>query len=88
MYGDISVSQTTVFVCLFWLATRKNARERRTWGQEEVSAVEKQLSKFMVLKRLPGKHEIEEAMRKSGGALSRRTWQQVKYYIKNHKGKL
>lgn len=54
------------------------------WGEEEKSAVHRQLGHFFRLDRLPGKHVVVEAQRKEP-ILGKRPWRQIVFFIKNHK---
>ena len=63
--------------------SRKQA-PKTPWNSDEKAAINKTLSKFFSLNRLPGKAEIEEVKR-SEPALQKRPWQQIKFFIKNSK---
>lgn len=54
------------------------------WSEEEKKAVHQFLGKFFVSAKLPGKALCLEAKSKAA-VLSHRPWQQIKFYIKNHK---
>ena len=62
-----------------------SCQERRPWSHIEQNAVRQHLGNYFVMKKLPGKLEIETAKCKAGAALSQRPWKQIKYFIKNHK---
>ena len=55
---------------------------KRTWVKEEQDAVLKHLSKFILLKRIPGKMDIDNCIAKEP-ALSRRSWKNVKDFCRN-----
>lgn len=59
---------------------RQTKGQRKEWSKEEKNAVEQALGKYFFLKRLPGKFEIEQAMRKQP-VLNTRPWKQIKYFI-------
>ena len=63
--------------------TKKTVKHRK-WSCEEVQAVETHLMKFFYSAALPGKVLCEEVKRKEP-ALSGRPWNQIKFYVKNHK---
>lgn len=54
------------------------------WNEEEQAAINRRLGKYLVLQKLPGKHEIEEARHKEPVLLNR-NWVQIKSFIKNVK---
>ena len=54
------------------------------WTEEEKRAVEHSLGGYLVSAKLPGKAACMEAKR-NAPVLSQRPWQQIKFYIKNHK---
>lgn len=60
--------------------------QRKEWSVEEKQAVEMEFRSFFFLNRLPGKAQIESAMKKYP-ILANRPWKQIKYYIKNVQGK-
>lgn len=62
----------------------KAACNRRKWTTEEEAAVKRQLNKYFFLNQLPGKCEIEES-RKHEPVLMKRSWEQIKSFIKNKK---
>ncbi|KAL3836143.1 hypothetical protein ACJMK2_021592 [Sinanodonta woodiana] len=53
-----------------------------TWVKEENDAVLKHLSKFILLKRIPGKMDIDNSIAKER-ALCRRIWKNVKDSCRN-----
>ena len=58
--------------------------QKTPWNSDEKEAINKTLSKYFSLNRLPGKAEIEEVKR-SEPALQKRPWRQIKFFIKNSK---
>jgi hypothetical protein len=55
---------------------------RKKWSDAEKQAVERQLGKFLRIKKLPGKSDCENA-RRNEPSLQGRPWTQLKFYIKN-----
>ncbi|KAJ7391536.1 hypothetical protein OS493_017230 [Desmophyllum pertusum] len=53
------------------------------WTEEEKVAVFKYLAHWIRQGRVPGKRDCENCISKANGALDRREWTTVKYYIKN-----
>lgn len=56
---------------------------KRPWSDVERRAVEDQLGKFLRLRKVPGKTDCSECVRKAGTALKARTWKDVKNYVHN-----
>ena len=56
-------------------------------GREEKEAVFKYLAAWIRQGRVPGKRDCENCIAKSTGALERRDWTAVKYYVKNQNDK-
>ena len=53
------------------------------WSEEEKDAVFKSLEHWVRRGRVPGKLDCEKCISKANGALERRDWTAVKYFIKN-----
>ena len=51
--------------------------------KDEKRAVLQHLGAFITSEVAPGKEACEECIRKSDGALSRRNWTAIKYFVKN-----
>ncbi|WAR31628.1 hypothetical protein MAR_034170, partial [Mya arenaria] len=66
------------------ITCKKKSTKRTMWSEEEKKAVHQFLGKFFVSAKLPGKALCLEAKSKAA-VLSHRPWQQIKFYIKNHK---
>ncbi|XP_053390631.1 midasin-like isoform X4 [Mercenaria mercenaria] len=64
--------------------TSKKSANRKPWSGAEKEAVRRQLGKYFALDKLPGKHEIETAIRKEP-VLCNRPWDHIKFFIKNTK---
>lgn len=57
---------------------------RRTWTDEEVTAVEKHFEQFLLLRNgLPGKKSIDKCLKTESAVLKHRTWTNVKDYLRN-----
>ncbi|TDH15908.1 hypothetical protein EPR50_G00014460 [Perca flavescens] len=56
---------------------------RRKWSTEEVQAVESNLMDNINSGRVPGKAQCEACIKASSEALMGRSWQAVKFYVKN-----
>ncbi|XP_042609868.1 uncharacterized protein LOC109047651 [Cyprinus carpio] len=56
---------------------------KRKWTEEEVKAVENKLSDCITSGRVPGKRQCEDCIRSAPVLLKHRTWEAVKFYIKN-----
>ena len=54
-----------------------------SWTGEEKEAVFNHLSYFVREGRYPGKRDCENCISKSNGALERKEWCAVKYFVKN-----
>lgn len=63
--------------------TGKSAN-RKPWSSSEKEAVKRQLGKYFAVEKLPGKNEIETAIKKEP-VLRNRPWAQIKFFIKNTK---
>ena len=57
--------------------------EKRPWTLEEKKAVLSQLGRYVTSGVVPGKNVCEECIRKSQGALSKRGWTAIKFFVKN-----
>ena len=57
---------------------------KKSWTVEECDAVNRQLGKFLLMDKLPGKKDILDVQKKEP-LLSLRPWSQFKFYIKNKK---
>lgn len=57
------------------------------WTEEEKEAVYNYLTPWIRRGRVPGKRECEDCIAKANGALDRREWTAIKYYIKNQNDK-
>ena len=53
------------------------------WEKDEKRAVLQHLGAFITSEVAPGKEACEECIRKSDGALSKRNWTAIKYFVKN-----
>ena len=51
------------------------------WGKDEKGAVLQHLGAFITSEVALGKEACEEITRKSDGALSRRNWTAIKYFV-------
>lgn len=60
--------------------------KRRPWSEEEASAVQAAFKKHILLNKLPGKADIETAL-KTYPCLSGRKWTNVKDFIRNRYGR-
>ncbi|KAJ8335340.1 hypothetical protein SKAU_G00386820 [Synaphobranchus kaupii] len=58
-------------------------RKRKMWSREEIQAVEQKLMYNIKTGRVPGKAQCLECIAASPEALKGRTWDAVKYYVKN-----
>ncbi|XP_030579317.1 uncharacterized protein LOC115775929 [Archocentrus centrarchus] len=58
-------------------------RKRVKWSQEEIQAVEKTLMDCIDSGTVPGKAQCMKCIEASPVALENRTWQAVKFYVKN-----
>lgn len=56
--------------------------KRVPWTEKEKETVIKQFQKYLLLKKLPGKREIQNCI-DTEIVLSRRTWRNVKDFIRN-----
>lgn len=67
---------------------KKKARfARKPWGSAEKTAVQNRFKTFLILNKLPGKREIEEAIAEEP-ALKNRRWTNIKDYLRNQLKKL
>lgn len=53
------------------------------WSEEEVKAVEHKLMNYIRSGKVPGKDKCMECIKAFPKALKARTWDAVKYYVKN-----
>jgi len=60
--------------------TRKSY-QKKTWTNEEKMEVNHHFQKFILLKKLPGKVQIEDVM-KSSSVLRARPWKNIKDFIR------
>ncbi|XP_056441610.1 uncharacterized protein LOC130379052 isoform X1 [Gadus chalcogrammus] len=58
-------------------------KKRKMWSKEEVQAVEQELMHSIKTGKVPGKAQCLECIRAFPEALKGRTWDAVKYYVKN-----
>ncbi|KAJ8369386.1 hypothetical protein SKAU_G00094140 [Synaphobranchus kaupii] len=63
--------------------TDSSRRKRKMWSREEIQAVEQKLMYNIKTGRVPGKAQCLECIAASPEALKGRTWDAVKYYVKN-----
>ncbi|XP_056310731.1 uncharacterized protein LOC130222127 [Danio aesculapii] len=64
--------------------TKRSSRNpRKKWSTEEIQAVEKTLLTCIKSGRVPGKTQCEECIKSSPAALQGRSWEAVKFYVKN-----
>ncbi|XP_051722771.1 uncharacterized protein LOC127497959 isoform X2 [Ctenopharyngodon idella] len=56
---------------------------KRKWTEEEVKAVENKLLDCITSGRVPGKRQCEDCIRSAPVLLKQRTWEAVKFYVKN-----
>ncbi|XP_036000314.1 uncharacterized protein LOC118564951 isoform X2 [Fundulus heteroclitus] len=61
----------------------RSQTKRQKWSQEEVQAVEKTLMDCINFGTVPRKAECMKCIEASPVALKNRTWQAVKFYVKN-----
>ncbi|CAL9707456.1 unnamed protein product [Knipowitschia caucasica] len=57
--------------------------KKRKWTEEEIQAVEKTLMDCIRTLKVPGKAQCLECINASQTALKGRTWEGVKFYVKN-----
>ena len=82
--GIQSVDFTQLFSFLILAQMiQKNKKRHVLWSSEEKGAVFQYLTDAIREKRIPGKQECENCIKKSKPALDNRTWTAVKYYVKN-----
>ncbi|XP_024121096.1 uncharacterized protein LOC112142076 isoform X1 [Oryzias melastigma] len=62
---------------------RDGPSRKRKWSEEEVEAVEKTLMEFITMRKVPGKTPCQLCIQTSPAALENRTWEGIKYYVKN-----
>lgn len=65
---------------------RKQPVHKRSWTENEKTAVMKHFQRDIMLKRLPGKEVIEKCIQQEED-LQRRTWKNIKDYVRNQFGK-
>ncbi|XP_056441372.1 uncharacterized protein LOC130378690 isoform X2 [Gadus chalcogrammus] len=58
-------------------------KKRKMWSKEEIQAVEQELMHSIKTGKVPGKAQCLECIRAFPEALKGRTWDAVKYYVKN-----
>ncbi|XP_068679266.1 uncharacterized protein [Montipora foliosa] len=63
--------------------SKKSLVEKRPWTSEEKKAVLSQLGRYITSGVVPGKDACDECIRKSQGALSKRGWTAIKFFVKN-----
>ncbi|XP_067352979.1 uncharacterized protein [Channa argus] len=56
---------------------------RRPWTEQEKTAVQKNMAKFVALRRVPAKNDCLLCIGKASPVLSARTWKDVKYFVYN-----
>lgn len=62
---------------------RSSQNERRRWSLEEIKAVEKTMMEFIMSGKVPGKAQCMNCIESSPAALQNRSWEGVKFYVKN-----
>ncbi|TRY91274.1 hypothetical protein DNTS_035671, partial [Danionella cerebrum] len=58
-------------------------QQKKLWTKEERTAVQQNMSKFVALRRVPGKNDCLLCIGKASPVLSNRTWKDVKYFVYN-----
>ena len=66
------------------LGAAEDALGRKSWSNQEIELVLKQLHSFVVSDQLPGKTVCTELI-KNNSILSHRKWQNIKDFIRNYK---
>ncbi|XP_027131235.1 nucleolar protein dao-5-like isoform X11 [Larimichthys crocea] len=56
---------------------------KRPWTNQEKSAVQRGMAKFIALKKVPGKTDCLLCIRKESPVLRTRTWKDIKYFVHN-----
>ena len=90
-FGESNHSNFVVItVRVFWQdhifinhSTFRFSGEKRPWTPEGKKAVLSQLGRYVASGIVPGKKACEECIRKSQGALSKRGWTGIKFFVKN-----
>jgi hypothetical protein len=67
-------------------AKKRKTHTRRQWEEDEIRAVEVHFKQCFIMRTLPGKAAIKQAIAQEP-ALSRRTWSNVKDFIRNRVNK-
>lgn len=76
----------TPLIVLFFFLSFLETSKRRSWSSwlsEESHAVEKTLKALIESGKVPGKSECVACIEASPEALAKRSWQAVKFYVKN-----
>jgi hypothetical protein len=58
-------------------------QKHHKWTRDEKRAVLEHLDNHIREEKVPNKNECDACKKKSGGALEKRDWKAIKYYIKN-----
>lgn len=61
----------------------QKGKTKRPWSEEESSAVERRMGKFIALRKIPGKEACMLCITQESPALKTRTWKDVKYFVYN-----
>lgn len=61
---------------------------KRPWNEKEKTAVKRRMTKFIALKKVPGKDECLMCIAKESPVLSARSWKDVKYFVYNEIAKV
>ncbi|XP_065151644.2 uncharacterized protein [Paramisgurnus dabryanus] len=64
-------------------AKKSSKNARRKWSTEEIQAVEETLMDYIRSGKVPGKAQCMECIERSPAALQGRSWEGVKFYVKN-----
>ncbi|XP_058469013.1 uncharacterized protein LOC131443414 isoform X1 [Solea solea] len=64
-------------------SVKGKSTQKRTWQEEEVKAVERNMKQFITSCIVPTKNDCEKCLRAEPAALKNRDWQTLEYYVYN-----
>lgn len=56
---------------------------KRPWTDQEKTAAQRRMAKFIALRKVPGKNDCLLCIEKESPVLNTRTWKDIKYFVYN-----
>ena len=78
----VNLSSNHLFILALFIDVQ-NKSIKRPWTSQEKAAVQRNMSKFISLRRVPAKYDCQICIEKESPVLCSRTWKDVKYFVYN-----